>query len=302
MIRQAHRNRRSHGLTLPEVLLLVAICVMVVLFLLMRLPRGREEARTTSCLSNLNQIGQSLAYYVESTGAYPVNDSWTAPNAPSGSSILVKLRDQGDLWGFVDVKNQVEGKSNRKKGEKPAQPAGLRCPSDRSEGSPASSNYRANAGSEPEGRSGPFAIGKGVTPAEVEAADGVAFTAAFAERLIGSGSAGRSPANYFEVDSCGALVREKLVSPGSDPVWKSDTGHDWSRGDWVMGLYHHGMRPGEPVSAVAVKENCGAIGSSSGHTGLVHVLLLDGSARSWRDSVDDKVWRRLGSFRDSQGP
>lgn len=299
-IRENRRHNSRGGLTLPEVLLAAAICVTAALFLLMRLPRGREQARATACMSNLNQIGQSLGYYVESTGGYPVNESWTGPVAQAGSSVLVKLRDQGKLWGFADVKGQIEGTSKPKSGDRPAVPAGLRCPSDRSSGPPSATNYRANAGAEPAGASGPFAIGKRVKPAEVEAADGLAFTAAFAERLMGTTSGEPGRADYLVVENCDHVAAERLVSPAADATWLRDAGHDWSRGDWPMTLYQHGLRPNAPVSAVARKGNCAAMGSSSGHQGLVHVLLLDGSVRPWRDTVDAGVWKRLGSYADAQ--
>jgi len=296
------RNFGRSGLTLPEVLLVAAFIILAALFLLMRLPRGREQARATACLSNLNQIGQSLGFYVESNGAFPANEPWPAPAAKPGSSVLTKLRDQGDLSSFVDVRAQVDPATKRKKDARPAVPAGLRCPADRASGTSSATSYRANAGSEPAGSSGPFAIGKRVTPGEVDAADGLAFTAAFAERLIGTATGPPGPSGYVNVETCADLTSERLVSPGADASWARDAGHDWSRGDWVMTLYHHGLRPNAPVSAVASKENCAMIGSSSGHRGLVHVLLLDGSARAWRDTVDIGVWGRLGNFSDAAPP
>ena len=54
------------------------------------------------------------------------------------------------------------------------------------------------------------------------------------------------------------------------------------------------------ASAVANEGNCGQMGSSSAHPGSVHVLLLDGSAKSWRETVDRLVWRRLGGYQDGQ--
>jgi len=299
MILDKRPHFRRDGLTLPEVLLAAAICVVAALFLLMRLPRGREQARATACTSNLNQIGQSLGYYVESTGVYPVNESWTGPGAEAGSSVLVKLRDQGKLWGFAGVQRQIDGTSKRMSGDRPDVPVGLRCHSDRTSGPPSATNYRANAGAEPTGVSGPFAIGKRVTPAEVEAADGLAFTAAFAERLRGTTTGEPGRADYMSVKNCDDLAAGRLVSPGAGAIWLRDAGHDWSRGDWPMTLYQHDMRPNAPISAVALNRNCAAMGSASGHPGIVHVLLLDGSVRPWRDTVDGGVWRRLGNYSDS---
>jgi len=298
MMRKVHGSIGRQALTLPEVVFIGAICVTVALFLLMRLPRGREQARAAACLANLNQIGQALGYYAQSTGAFPMNPKWTPPNAEPGTSVLWTMRNQTDLWNFVDVRREIEDKSGKKSGEKPAAPAGLRCPSDRAAAQPGATNYRANAGSDRNGSDGPFAIGKRVTPQAVEAADGLAFTAAFAERLIGTTEADPGPANYRLVESCADTTEVKSTTGAT----RTDAGHDWSRGDWIMSLYQHGISPNSGKSAVASSENCANMGSSSGHQGLVHVLLLDGSARSWRETVDATVWSRLGRFADGADP
>ena len=298
MIRRRNLSTERAALTLPEALFIGAICVTVALFLLMRLPRGREQARATTCLSNLNQIGQAMGYYVQSTGAFPENPQWTPPDAEPGTSVLWTMRNQANLWNFVNVQREIEGKSGNKTGEKTAAPAGLRCPSDRAAAIPGATNYRANAGTGRNGTDGPFAIGKRVTPQAVEDADGMAFTAAFAERLIGTGAAEPGLADYRLVESCDDTAAERSAA-GS---LQKNAGHDWSRGDWIMSLYHHGLRPNSANSAVATRENCANMGSSSGHQGMVHVLLLDGSARSWRDTVDTTVWSRLGGFTDSSRP
>lgn len=298
MIPRVHLSKNRSALTLPEALFIGAISVSVVLFLLMRLPRGREQARATACLANLNQIGQAMGYYVQSTGAFPENPQWTSPNASPGTSVFWTMRNQANLWNFVDVQREIEGKSGKKTGEKPVAPAGLRCPSDRAAAIRGATNYRANAGSDRNGTDGPFAIGKRVTPQAVEAADGMAFTAAFAERLIGTGGAKQGPADYRLVESCEDTSAERSAKG----TLQKDAGHDWSRGDWTMSLYQHGIRPNAANSAVATSENCATMGSSSGHQGLVHILLLDGSARSWRDTVDATVWSKLGGFSDSSRP
>jgi type II secretory pathway pseudopilin PulG len=297
-MREMQRNRAA--LTLPEVILVAAICLIVALFLLSRLPRGREQARAVTCLSNLNQIGQTLGFFVQSEDAYPTVAEWAVPNAEPGTSILFILRNQANLSDFVNVNSQIDPKSIKKKGERPAVPAGLRCPADRTFGQPAASNYRANTGADSTGTTGPFAIGKRIAPAQIESGDGLAFTAAFAERLIGSGTTTPGMADYVEVDKCDDFRIETLTSPGAK--WRFDAGHDWSRGDWTMSLYQHGIRPNATNSVVALQERCANMGSSSGHLGLVHVLLLDGSARSWRTTVDENVWRKLGSFTDAGKP
>jgi len=116
--------------------------------------------------------------------------------------------------------------------------------------------------------------------------------------LIGTTEADPGPANYRLVESCADTTEVKSTTGAT----RTDAGHDWSRGDWIMSLYQHGISPNSGKSAVASSENCANMGSSSGHQGLVHVLLLDGSARSWRETVDATVWSRLGRFADGADP
>jgi prepilin-type processing-associated H-X9-DG protein len=276
------------------VLLVLSICVFAVLLLLIRMPRGREEARATACLSNLQQLGQALSLYVQMTGRFPTNPKWEPPHAAPSTSVFWALRSQADLWNFKNVRGEHEAKGKGRNGERPAVPSGLRCLSDRTMTPPTATNYRANAGYESTGETGPFRIGGSVTPSAVEAADGVSFTAAFSERLIGTGSDRASIADYLESEGCEVPTDVSLTG-----TRRTDAGHDWSRGDWVSTLYQHGLKPNAPDSWIGTKKTCGRMGASSGHSGTVNVMLLDGSARGWRESVDATVWQRLGGFEDS---
>ena len=54
---------RSRGVTLVEVIVVLAIVTIALLILLMMIPRGREQARLLACQKNLGQIGKALAIY-----------------------------------------------------------------------------------------------------------------------------------------------------------------------------------------------------------------------------------------------
>ena len=290
---------RRRGVALSEVVIVIVIISFTALLLLSRMPRGREQSRSLICLSNLNQIGQACAFYTQATGQYPATMAWGTGEAGRETSVLWNLRATLQFRDFTDVESRIESK--KAGGDKTLPPfaVGLRCPSDRIMEPRTATNYRANTGVDSNGGTGPFGISQVVTPKQVEAGDGSAFTAAFAERLIGNGKAEMGISNYQETQDCAKAIAASL---SEDPavIWKGDAGYDWSRGDWSQTLYHHGLTPNWKLSAVANEGNCGQMGSSSAHPGSVHVLLLDGSAKSWRETVDRLVWRRLGGYQDGQ--
>lgn len=67
------RSRPSHAFTLIELLVVIAILSILAAILFPVFARAREEARKTTCTSNLRQIGLSMAMYVQDYDeTYPV--------------------------------------------------------------------------------------------------------------------------------------------------------------------------------------------------------------------------------------
>lgn len=299
MVHEIKMKNNRNALTLPELIIVFTILVFVLLILLSRMPRAREEARAVNCLSNLNQIGQAFTLYAQANdGLLPAINSWSDERSEPGTSAFYAMRVGLSLGDFADVATQL--KSTQKSDFKisPDRVGGLRCPSDRTLLPISATNYRANSGGDSLGKDGPFAIGKSVTMQQIEAADGLSFTAAFSERLIGDGSKEMKPANYLEMDDCASAISISVVGKAQKMVVRSDSGHQWSSGDWQNTLYHHGLTPNWATSAISKSGNCGQMGASSGHSNYVHLLLMDGSAKAWRSSVDPVVWKRLGRFQD----
>jgi hypothetical protein len=165
---------------------------------------------------------------------------------------------------------------------------------------PAPTSYRACAGGDPAGQSGPFPLGGQSSRAAVEAADGLAYTAAFSERLIGTGEDRADPIRNY-------LLTRGPVGPGPCPTaqgipWRGDAGSDWGRPDWTSSLYNHALVPGVVPSCLAADGRTARIGAGSGHVEGVHLLRMDLSVGLISPRIDPDVWRRLGTVRDGPAP
>jgi prepilin-type processing-associated H-X9-DG protein len=79
---QSHRKRERHsGFTLSELLAIIAIIVILVAILFPVFASARENARRSSCASNLKQIGLGLIQYIQDNdGTLPFGN--TSDGAP----------------------------------------------------------------------------------------------------------------------------------------------------------------------------------------------------------------------------
>lgn len=259
---------------------------------LMAIPRSRETARLASCERNLSQIGKALAYYDGAVGHLPVVPR---PGA-GGTAPLPTMLDFFGIANFEDVSEDLKPGSGPGFDLNPHRVSGLLCPSDRNvQGHhfAAPSNYRADAGSDTTGRDGPFAFGRVSSMNTAEAGAGRDFTAAFSERLIGSGRNPPSSANDYR-----AVVGPvgELCPPSPEDSWKTDAGSSWGSPGWVSTLYNHSMTPNESPSCVAIDGLTARMGASSGHARRVNVLMLGGSVKGFTPTVDPQVWRKFAGL------
>jgi len=115
-----HGNRRRHGFTLVELLVVIGIIALLVSILLPTLNKAREHARRTKCLSNLRSIGQLVTMYAnQNKGQIPIGSSgktgWVGPSEafyfayPEGTN--VRLVGLGLIYseGLLGHSAQVGG-------------------------------------------------------------------------------------------------------------------------------------------------------------------------------------------------
>lgn len=287
-------RRGRAGLSSADVVVALAVAVVVILFVLMALPRTRETARLASCRRNLAQIGQAILSYHGMAGGLPFVGTPIPADRPIDEAPPSPHRAMLDGLGVADFL----GIDVLKKDARPSHAAvpvggvvaGFLCPSDAAAfgrfGAPTS--YRACVGSDFGGTDGPFAPGRAMTMNEVERRDGLAFTAAFAERLLGDGRDQPSRLNYGLVGSM-----DEAAPPDA---WRGDAGSTWLPADFRYTLYTHSEVPITSAPRVARDGRSSSLGASSAHVGGVNVLLLDGSARLVAPTIDASVWRAMGSI------
>lgn len=99
------RNKRRGGFTLIELLVVIAIIAILAAILFPVFARARENARRSSCMSNLKQFGVAIMQYTQDyDGMYPkYNDinlhPPVAPDPPGG--YYVNNAANGYTWGQI---------------------------------------------------------------------------------------------------------------------------------------------------------------------------------------------------------
>ena len=95
---------RLKAFTLMELLVVIAVIAILASLLLPAFSRGKEAARSISCISNLHQIGIGLQLYVSDNGnRLPVMSDWSAAqsadtNAPFMNRVLSQQAGSSNVF------------------------------------------------------------------------------------------------------------------------------------------------------------------------------------------------------------
>ena len=280
-------RQASRGVTAVEVILCVAVVLIILMYVMLSMPRSRESARRTTCQRNMMQIGMALGLYTQ--GDLPLPQVRYGEAGPL-AQMLAELK-QPDFMNLTD----------RKVAPKPARaPAGPQpvpgfvCPSDpsASDGSlPAPVSYRAATGDTPDGIHGAFEPGKIFLPSSFESGKGTGFIAAFSERMVGNSRDDKLASYNLVPGPLGGGV----CPEGDASARKDDAGASWMKSTWADTLYQHAIPPNATPSCVASDGKSAQIGASSAHPEGVHLLMIDGSVKQYRPTVDHAIWRGLAN-------
>lgn len=290
------RNGFRCGLTLIELIVVIAVIALLASLLMVGVLRSRSTARSVHCQNNLRQIGiatQSLLVVKPSL-----------PKPPEGGSLLVHLlpfMEQGPLF------DQIRATPNGiLKGTQFVPPAIYLCPSDGQQGGQPTTykaaNYVGNAGTGElrGGLDGVFGDPyHGVRPAEI--VDGTSNTALVSECLSSANTDNRRKVfhtsnetlNFFELQQQIRLQASLNVSvPTSNMAGR---GRPWIDGNLHHTNYHHAMLPNESSGFNGNFVATGLYSASSEHSNGVNLVRLDGSVDFVSNDIAEMVWWSMGS-------
>jgi len=157
---------------------------------------------------------------------------------------------------------------------------------------PAPVSYRATTGDSSAGDNGAFAPGRVKRLRDVEAADGLSFTAAFSERLVGDNQPSHQALCNYRIVS-GPLAGPGCPSGSPDSDWRGDAGWSWTWSDYRSTLYNHALPPCAHPSCLTEDGQTALMGASSGHVRGLNMLFLDGSVTVVRPTINPQVWREF---------
>lgn len=318
---------RLTGVTLIEIVVVVAVVGVLCAFLLPALQSAREAARRTRCANNLKQLGLALHGYVDLWGVFPPSPlAWPlaarSREQVSGASLSAQA-GLLPLIGEVGIYNSINFDTP---------PTNLRsigvpgvnltagravvgifvCPSDSwAVATPyGPSNYRVSFGTCGTcGRASQDGVFDrfGVSPGQV--LDGLSYTACVSEKLVGGAPVGRYNS-----------IRDWIVSlPSTAPwtvsvdEWRSlcsnlsfrdsigsvryDGGRSWLLGGIQYTAFTLAVPPNSVVPDCGTEHasGIGVFGARSYHGAGVNVTLADGSVRFVPSAINPGVWQALGT-------
>lgn len=325
------------GFTLIEMIVAIGIISIVIGLALPAVQSARESARRSVCQNNLHQIGLAINGYHQDYGCFPIGVTTTplghdASRPPfktnelyfgyySHHSRLLPYLDQITLYNAINfspgtspriVKPFLAATNATNQTAINTQIDIFLCPSDSGPLNASGVNYRGNVGvgpmnatsiAHPDSNNGLLPETGFVRALSVQ--DGLSHTAAFSERLRGSGLTGLAEpdrdfwpsAGYVSTADDQLKMCQVVARPNAKGVY-SAAGQYWF---WVgreQTLYCHGQTPNGRVPdclALAVTTAPGMATARSGHPLGVNSLMGDGSCRWVSSSIGLAVWRRLGT-------
>ncbi|MEZ6139933.1 MAG: DUF1559 domain-containing protein [Zavarzinella sp.] len=315
---------RRGAFTLIELLVVIAIIAILIGLLLPAVQKVREAANRSKCSNNLKQLGVAIHSHHDTVGYIPPRESNNEGNGSCAGPNYV-TGNCGRISGLVGLLPYIEQDNVHRllysvtnitvggtpvtipqggiapwRGEHPTYSSSIKtflCPSDPTGDSTSGvrrGNYVFNSGDQvntfrsTNGPRGPHGYQTKYKFANIT--DGTSNTISMAERLIATGqnditATGRNAGNMTTPAACLALydtVNRRYTSEFSG--W---AGRRWADGGGGFSGFTTNIRINGPSCAWNNHDaQPGFYSASSRHTGGVNAVMMDGSVRFIRDSID----------------
>jgi prepilin-type processing-associated H-X9-DG protein len=311
----------------------IAIIGLLIALILPAVMAAREAGRRAECLNHLKQMMLAASSFQTANGHFPPDGPPDKGSDSANPSVCRQVAPHLELLPYIDqvpLYHSINFELACDAGETPqnrtagaTRVAVFLCPSEGSQllsMRPAPNSYRANRGSAPYtwddsvlpwGGFGPFQVGYYIRPPMIR--DGLAQTAFFSERRLGSGL-GAGAFDPARDHWCLGIILKPFPSTDAllatcgkvpSPVQScNDAGGSWYPDGYGQTAYNHTITPNyripackiDPCPTPEMSSNSGGLfGATSEHPGGVHVAMGDGSVRFARDSIDLRVWHALAT-------
>ncbi len=304
MIEQPYDNRmRRRAFTLVELLVVIAIIGFLIALLLPAVQAAHESSRRAACANNLKQLGLALLEFYDAHQHFPAGRGGPVPLVFSPQAHILPYVEQNGLYGQLDLNSApttlgiggviYSGATNATAAAQPVRV--LQCPSDPAEGQvPGSTfggtNYVANTGSGTIGNGtlvgadGVFYLTSAMRFADL--VDGSSHTAAFCERMLGTGltlnvpTLSQTDAAYYILElGPGIDVSVPTCATLATGDWYSIRSAKWILGNYGNTLYNHFYGPNTTsYDCMNLAQQKGFMAAHSNHPSGVNLLACDGSA------------------------
>jgi prepilin-type N-terminal cleavage/methylation domain-containing protein/prepilin-type processing-associated H-X9-DG protein len=322
--------RIQRGITLIEVLVVVAIIGTLLGLLVPAVQQARETSRRISCTNKFHQLGVAMLHHESARRVFPIgSESREWPGQPdhqhqffrwSALAHLTPFFENADILRGLDLSVPLYGTGFQVMPQNQSivsmiVPMFL-CPSDRgisvADGF-GPTNYAACAGSGDNGGT-PFQT-DGICyinsqTRAVQVTDGLSKTVLMSESILGDGpeaSSDRSLVN--DVTAYAFIFSVPLTASrcnrASSWNYTNRRGFAWANGEYRAGLYNHARTPNSSLidcigvdMTSDVRIQYAAYGwraARSRHPGGVNVVMADGSGQFVGDTVDPAVWKALAT-------